>query len=83
MVLVIWKNMFLIQHLIDYKKWRLLVQGESTLWGGHMGYFYNKYYSMYFFNVMHLILGFTFGVWVLYFDDFHKVNVNLIFLKII
>jgi hypothetical protein len=57
------------------------VQGESTLWGGHVGHFYNKYYSMHFLNVMHLILGFTFGVWVLYFDNFHKDNVNLIFLK--
>jgi len=31
MVLVIWKNMFLIQHLIEYKKWGLLVQGEITI----------------------------------------------------
>jgi hypothetical protein len=40
---------FLIQHLIECKKLGLLVQGESTLWGGHVGYFYNKYYNMHFF----------------------------------
>jgi hypothetical protein len=30
-VLVIWKNMFLIQHLVEYKKLRLLVQGEIMI----------------------------------------------------
>jgi hypothetical protein len=48
--------------------------GDSTLWGGQLGQFYNmciKYAPL---NVLHLIMSFIFCVWAFYFD-FHKVNV--------
>jgi hypothetical protein len=49
------------------------VNGESTLQGGHFGHFHDMYVMYILQNMLHLILGFTFGVWVQYFD-FHKVN---------
>ncbi len=48
--------------------------GERTIWGGQLGQFYNmciKYTPP---NVLHLIMGFIFGVWAFYFD-FQNFNV--------
>ncbi len=59
------------------KLWNWLVKhldmGENTLWGGTFGTFMTSMWNIFLQNILHLILGFTFGVWVWYFD-FHKVN---------
>jgi hypothetical protein len=49
------------------------MEGGGGGGGGQLGHFHNIDPKSIFQNVLHLILGFTFGVWALYFD-FHKFN---------
>jgi hypothetical protein len=41
----------------------MMVSGESMLHGGQFGHFHDMYINIFLQNMLHLILGFTFGVW--------------------
>ncbi len=73
-------NFFYKQHVnvftnndIKYVFINIIGRGENTLWMGQLGQFHYMCVNYTPTTCVALILGFIFGVWVLYFD-FHKVN---------
>jgi hypothetical protein len=48
-------------------------KGKNTLGRAKLGTFIKCIKSVHLKNVLHLFLGFIFGIWALYFD-FHNVN---------
>jgi hypothetical protein len=69
-----------VEEITQVKGWKHNIKGGRGGEGGGFGQFHDMCIKYTFANVLHLILGFTFGVWVLYFD-FQKLMLSNIILK--